>query len=230
MKLKIYPISILFALLVSACAPQAAPTLIPTEEPSPVITKTIVPEQTASASKMWRAIRDPRHGFGFAIPCWWLTNSIFEDDGLYTIKNYDDAYFQANSTKGFWDWPNGTLKLDIIIMEGIDPAKSDADAYMQFVDPTMTGLVSAEQQQIGSHTATVLTLSNLVNTADPDTKVYIFRFHPDKLLVVVPFPQSIIGTPDFEAFLASTALSQDEQIKLPDITPAPALIDASCAQ
>jgi hypothetical protein len=41
----------------------------------------------------------------------------------------------------------GTLKLDLVVMEGIDPAKSDAEAYMGFVDPTMSALVSAEQQQ-----------------------------------------------------------------------------------
>jgi hypothetical protein len=93
----------------------------------------------------------------------------------------------------------------------------------------MTGLVSIEQQAKGSHTATVLTLSNLVNTADPDSKVFLYRLSPDKLLMVVPIPQSIIETPDFQAFLASTVLTQDEQIALPIIIPSPALIASSCA-
>lgn len=233
MKNKSLVFLLLVVLLISACTPSklvteetSAPSV--TEEPILDPIQTEVPPDLPVAS-VWRPVRDPRFGFGFAIPCWWLTNPISEDNGLYTIRNYDDAYFQANNTKGFWDWPNGTLKLDIVIMEGLDPAKSDADAYMQFVDPIMTGLVSAEQQSIDSHTATVLTLSNLVNTADPNTKVFIFRLAPDKLLMVVPIPQSIISTPDFQAFLASTVLAQDEQITLPIITPAPALIASSCA-
>jgi hypothetical protein len=45
----------------------------------------------------------------------------------------------------------------------------------------------------------------------------------------VPVPQTIIDTPDFQALLSSIVLTPDEQITLPTITPAPALIDASCA-
>jgi hypothetical protein len=225
---------LLVIFLISACAP-SKPIVIE-ETPAPVATEESIPDliQTEGSPELpvasaWRPVRDPRYGFGFAIPCWWLTNPISEDNGLQTIRNYDDAYFQTNNTKGFWDWPNGTFKLDIVTMEGIDPTKSDADAYMQFVDPTMAGLVSIEQQAKGSHTATVLTLSNLVNTADPDSKVFLYRLSPDKLLMVVPIPQSIIETPDFQAFLTSTVLTQDEQIALPIITPAPALINSSCA-
>ncbi len=238
MKTKLLPILILLALLGSACAPVATsavetPTLIPTEEPLPVPTQTEVPSQPEqSASTAWRAVRDQRYGFGLAVPCWWLVDPIPAQGfgGVMTIKNYDEAYFNAHSNKGFWDWPNGTLKLDVIVMEGVDPAKSDADAYMQFVDPTMTGLVSAESQQIGAHTATVLTLSNLVNTNDPNTKMFVYRMSPSQLLMVAPIPQTIIDTPDFQAILASIVLTPDEQITLPTITPAPALINITCAQ
>lgn len=141
----------------------------------------------------------------------------------------DDAYFNANSNKGFWDWPNGTLKLDIVTMEGINSAVSDADAFMQQSDPTMTNFVSAEQIQYGSHLATVAVIASVNSPSDSPIKLFIFRFTPDKLLMINPIPQSIIDTPDFQALLASVVLSADEQIALPHITPAPALIDASCA-
>jgi len=226
---------LLVVLFLNACTPSVVstediPTPIQTEEPQPIPTQTEPapqPEQPVVTS--WRAVRDPRYGFGFAIPCWWLTNPNFTNDGLQTIKNYDEAYFNAHSQKGFWDWPNGTLKLDIVTMEGNDPSKTDAEAYMENVDPTMTGLVSAEAQQFGSHTATVLTLSNLINTNDPDTMVFIFRLAPDKLLMIVPIPQTVIDTPDFQALLTSVVLTADEQVALPLIPPASALIDASCA-
>lgn len=227
---------VIVVLILSACAPSVTqsetPVPILTGEPLPIPTQTdSSPQSELPVATAWKAVRDARYGFGLAVPCWWLVSTIPEGGfgGVMTITNYDEAYFMANSTKGFWDWPNGALKLDVIVMEGVDPAKSDADAYMQFVDPTMTGLVSSERQQIGGHTVTVVTLANLVNTSEPPTRLFIHRLAPDILLMTAPIPQSIIDTPDFKAILASIVLTPDEQVALPTITPAPALIDAPCA-
>lgn len=228
---------VLVVLILNACAPSAAPleeTSAPvlTQEPLPISTPTeSAPQPELPVATAWKAVRDARYGFGLAVPCWWLVSPIPEQGfgGVMTITNYDEAYFMANSNKGFWDWPNGTLKLDIVVMEGIDPTKLDTEAYMGFVDPTMNALVSAEEQQFGSHSTTVLTFANLINTSEPHTRVFIRRLAPDKLLVVSPIPQTIIDAPDFQAILGSIVLTRDEQIALPNITPAPALIDAPCA-
>lgn len=226
----------LVVLILNACAPSVTQTEMPapvlTEEQLPVPSQTEpAPQPELPVTTAWKAVRDARYGFGLAVPCWWLVSPIPEGGfgGVMTITNYDEAYFMANSNKGYWDWPNGALKLDVVVMEGIDPVKSAADAYMQFVDPTMTGLVSAESQLIGQNTITVVTLANLVNTSDPHTMVFIHRLAPDKLFMVVPIPQTIIETPDFQALLASIVLTPDEQVALPSIIPAPALIDAPCA-
>jgi hypothetical protein len=230
---KSVPLLILIVLLVSACGGSitilSTPSATPLNKPQPVADNKNI---STTQSNAWKTVRDPRYGFGLAVPCWWLVSPIPAQGigGVMTIQNYDEAYFNAHSTKGFWEWPNGTLKLDIIVMEGVDPTKSDADAYMAFVDPTATGLVSAETQQIGVQKTTVLTLSNLVNTNDPDARMFAYRLAPDKLLMVAPTPQSIINTPDFQAILSSIVLSPGEQVSLPIITPAPALVDSTCAQ
>jgi len=229
---------LVIVLSVNACAPnvsqaEESPAPIPTEEPPLIPTQIeIAPQPEQPVVTSWKPVRDVRYGFGLTIPCWWLFTPIPADaigGGAMTIKNYDDAYFMANSNKGFWDWPNGTLKLDVIVMEGVDPAKSDIEGYLQFSDPTMESLVAVESQQFGSHSATIATLSNLNNPNDPNTKVYFFRLAPDKLLMINPVPQSIIETTDFQAILNSIVLSPDEQITLPLIPPAAALINASCA-
>jgi len=235
MKYKFLMLLLLVTLIVSACAPSVAPTEtlepIPKEEALEIPTQTEpAPQSELPVTSAWKAVRDVRYGFGLAVPCWWLVSPIPEQGfgGAMTITNYDEAYFMQHSNKGFWEWPNGTLKLDLIVMEGVDPAKSDTEAYMGFVDPSMTGMVSAEQQSIGGHTVTVVTLANLINTSDPHTRLFIHRLSPDKLLIVAPIPQTVIETPDFQAILASIVLSPDEQVALPTITPAPALINAPC--
>lgn len=236
MKTKLFVFLLLVVLLVSACAPMTAapePNIVVSEEPLPIPTEAEpAPQPELPISTAWKAVRDPRYGFGLAVPCWWLVSPIPQEGfgGVMTIKNYDEGFFNAHSTKGNWDWPFGSLKLDVIVMEGADPAKTDAEAYMQFVDPTMTGLVAAEPMQIGAHNATVLMLSNMVNTDDPNVNLFIFRLAPDKLLMVAPIPQNIVNTPDFQAILASIVLKPEEQIALPLIAPTPALIDATCAQ
>lgn len=223
---------LLIVLVISACLPINKVTEQP---PLPTTTETpdVVPSQEdVPATSSWRAVRDPRYGFGLAVPCWWLVRPIPVDSmggGVFTISNYDEAYFLQHSSKGFWDWPNGSLKIEIVVMEGVDPANSNADAYMDFVDPSMTALVSADAVQIGEINVTVATLANLVNTNDPDIKIFIYRPSPAILFFVVPTPQAIIESPDFQALLNSMVLSTDEEIELPTITPAPALIDASCA-
>jgi len=238
MKNKSLLLLLVIALFVSACSPSVSPTEdlptpIPTEELTSIPAPTDpAPQPEKPIATSWKAVRDPRYGFGLAIPCWWLVSPIPAEGfgGAMTIKNYDEAYFNANSNKGFWDWPNGSLKLDVIIMEGIDLTNSDIDGYLQFSDPTMESVVSVESQQFGSHNATVATLINPNNQNDSKTIVYFFRLAPDKLLMVNPIPQNIIDTPDFQAILTTIALTPEEQIALPTIPPTPALIDASCAQ
>ena len=91
------------------------------------------------------------------------------------------------------------------------------------------GIVSVATQQTGAHTATVLTIQNLVNQNDPPIRVFIYRLAPEKLIMINPIPQSIIDTPDFQALLASIALTSNEQVAMPPAPPPSApLIDASC--
>jgi len=231
-------IFLVIAFLISGCSYNAQ-ILTPPPAPEsnvglsqPALETTQPADTAAPTSNAWKEVRDPRFGFGLAMPCWWLVNPISTEGvgGLMTVKNYDETYFNAHSTKGFWEWPNGALKIDLFITEGVDPAKSDVDAYMALTDSTATGLVSANPVQIGTRTATELVLSNLVNRNDPDSRIFIYRIAPDKILGVAPTPQNIIDTPDFQALLASIVLNPSEPITLPAITPAPALIDAACAQ
>jgi len=236
--MKISSLLLGISLLISACTSaimptEDVPTPTSTEKPAPIALETTpnYRDEPDPAWQFWKEVHNTRYGFGLAVPCWWLVDPIPAEGfgGVMTIKNYDEEYFNMHSNKGFWDWPNGSMKIDVVIMEGIDPVKSDADAYMQFVDPSTTGLVSTEQQRVGKNLATVLTLSNLVNANDPNTKIFAFRHKRNSLIIVVPTPQTAIDTPDFQAILASFVLTKYEGISLPMTIPSPALIKARCA-
>lgn len=230
---------VLIASLLAACTPQVSPlpTQIPPQEqtPLPALVTDSVPtaESNSQASSVaWKEIRDPRFGFGLAVPCWWIVSPISPEGigGLLGLANYDEAYFMANSQKGYWDWPNGALKIDIVVFENVNPSLPDAEAYRELTDPDTEGLVSVATQQTGTHTATVLTLQNLVNQNDPAIRVFIYRLAPDKLILINPVPQSIIDTSDFQAILASIVLTPNEQLAIPPTPPTSApLVDASCA-
>jgi hypothetical protein len=231
-------ISLLTIFLAAACSPlQATPTpqpLPPLEQTLPTLTEEPAPvPQAESPSAAWKEVRDARYGFGLAVPCWWLVSPIPPQGsgGVMGLTNYDEAYFMANSQKGYWDWPNGTLKIDVVVMEDINPALSDTDAYMAMVDTSIEGIVASETKQTGLHTATVLTIQNQVNQNDPPIRIFLYRLAPDKLIMLNPIPQSIIDTPDFQAILASIALTPEETVLIPTSAPvATPLIEASCVQ
>jgi hypothetical protein len=114
-------------------------------------------------------------------------------------------------------------------MEGANPALSDGDAYMAFVDQSMQRLAASEIQQIGANTATVLALENLINPNDPPVQVIVHRLAPDKLLTINPIPSQIADTPDYRMILSSIVLTPQEPISLPLNPPAATpLIDAFC--
>ena len=229
---------ILIASLLAACIPQAftTPTQIPTQQQTPLLSPATDSVPTAESNSQasptaWKEIRDPRFGFGLAVPCWWIVSPIPSEGigGVLGLANYDEAYFMANSQKGYWDWPNGTLKIDVVVFENINPSLPDAEAYKEMANSDTEEIASVTTQQTGAHTATVLTIQNLVNQNDPPIRVFIYRLAPEKLIMINPIPQSIIDTPDFQALLASIALASNEQITMPPAPPTSApLIDASC--
>lgn len=229
---KSVPFLILLVLLISACSSSVTILETPSAASSATTPAAALASKTSTQSNLWKTVRDPRYGFGLAVPCWWLVSPIPADGlgGVMTIKNYDEAYFNTHSTKGFWNWPNGTLKLDVVVMEGVDPSKSAADAYQALMDTASEKIIAVQSQATGSHTATELTIANLNNTADQNTRIFVYRLTPDKIIVINPTPQNIIDTPEFQAMLSSLAMTPDEQVTLPTIVPAPALINTTCTQ
>lgn len=233
---------ILIASLSAACTPQilSTPTQIPTHEqtplPAPATDSAPTAESNTQAlSSAWKEIRDPRFGFGLAVPCWWIVNPMPVEGYIASmgIRSYDDAFFAANSEKGFWKnsvVPQGAVSMDITAATGIDPSLSMVEAYMQFVDTTSSAFVSSEERQVGNHIMTLITLQNLLNPAEPNTTGYVVGLAPDAILIFNTYPANAINSSDVQAILTSFAGVQDEPVTLPTVQPSPALTDPSCSQ
>jgi hypothetical protein len=234
---------IILSTLLAACAPQPAPapTSAPvTEVPTVVSTLPIQPTveiqsipttEQPVASSAWTQYRDPRYGIGVAYPCWWIMYPIpAEGNGAtLSLRSFDEAYFRANSIKGQWKDgvpPEGAYTADFVVLEGVDPAKSNADAYP--IDPSTTAIASSEDKLIGQNQATVILLKDLVNSNAPLFTVILFRLAPDKLVGFVTQQQDQMNSADLQGILSSLSLSPDKPITVPTVAPHPPLIPASC--
>jgi hypothetical protein len=232
---------IILSALLAACAPPAAPvpTEVPaTEVPSVVSTLPVQPTgevqptpEPPSADSAWAPYRDPRYGIGVAYPCGWVMYPMpAEGNGAtLSLRSFDEDYFRANSVKGQWKdgvAPDGVFTADFVVFEGVDPAKSNAEAYP--IDPMASAIFSSEDKRLGQNQATVIRLRDLVNGDAPLFTVILFRLAPDKLLAFVTQQQDRLDSPDLQGILSSLSLSPDQPIAIPRTAPHPPLIPAAC--
>ncbi len=228
--------------LLGACAPQAsqpAPletqpveTRIPESSPT---TEVVPVTETPPVSILWVGYRDERFGIGLAFPCWWVFTPMSTEGigGSMTLRSFDEEYIRARSTKGNWNdnvVPEGVFALDIGVFEEIDPTLSTTEAWAGMTDPSMSMIVSSEEQVIGQNQATVIRMQNVVNTNDPLFTMYLFRLAPDKILMVSPLYQDRLGSNDIQGILSSLALSPDQPIQVPTVPPHEPLIAAACTE
>jgi hypothetical protein len=238
-----FTVLLIVSALLVACAPQTAPvpTAVPaTEAPTVVSTLPLQPageiqsiptSEQPAANSAWAQYRDSRYGIGVAYPCWWIMYPMpAEGNGAtLSLRSFDEDYFRANSVKGQWkdgSPPEGVFTADFVVFEGVDPAKSNADAYP--IDPSTTAIVSSEEKVIGQNQATLIQLKDLVNSNAPLFTVILFRLAPDKLLGFVTQQQDRLDSADLQGILTSLSLSPDQPIVVPTATPHPPLIPAAC--
>jgi hypothetical protein len=215
----------------------AVTTKIPTQTAIPTGTPALEPAATATqppeASSQWREVRDPGTGFGFALPCWWITYMPAGESLNYaiTVASYDENYFLANSVKGQWlggQRPRGAYKLDFILTRQIDASLTDEEAVRQALTSEEDKVDLVQVRTVGKHSALLAVQSSVSNPTSTGT-IYAFRLSPTDLLMVSPAPASDFTDPLVQAILNSLALSQDEAVILPTIDAGPALIDKPAA-
>ncbi len=207
---------------------QAVPieTAISIATNTPAAKETPTPQPVTSTD--WRELRDPGTGFGFALPCWWIT---YMPDGeatnyAITVASYDEPYFMANSAKGQWlggQRPQGAYKMDFYVDKQIDPSLTDEEAVRQALTSEENTVELLQARTVGRHSA-LLAIQGNVNNPDAKGTLYAFRLSPTSLMMVSAVQASDFTDPLVQAILNSLALAKDEAVELPTIEAGPALI------
>lgn len=206
----------------------AVPTQTAVPTPAPTLAPADPATQQPGASSQWQELRDPGTGFGFALPCWWITYMPTGASFNYaiTVASYDETYFLSNSVKGQWlggQRPQGAYKMDFIVDNQIDADLTDEQAVRQALTSEENKVDLVQERTVGKHTA-LLAIQSSVNNPDSTGTLYAFRLSPTALLMISAAPASDLTDPVVQAILNSLALSQAEQVQLPTIDPGPALI------
>jgi hypothetical protein len=208
--------------------PTASPA--PTENTLTRTTATPVPTEVFSATPVqgdnpWVEYRDPRYRYAIALPCYW-TYTPTPMEGMFAAmvaRSYNEEFFAAHSERGNWKndiWPEGALKMDVYVFEGVDPALNLADAVHQFYADYSTEqeLTSLEEVTFGSHPALLITVTGGLSGGTVNRLVY-FRLAPDKLLWFIFYPDTAMDSPDAQAIMNSLMFSSEAKLIFPSINP-----------
>jgi hypothetical protein len=173
-------------------------------------------------------VRDLVYGYGIAVPCWWwiIPTPSGGVSAAMTLHSYDEAYFQANSSKGWWslgDFPPGVFSLDIGGWRVEDPSLSDLDAAVEAFTSAEQEVTSAEPVTVGRNAAVDVHTRSTVNPGS-EGRLIVYRLDPDTLLFASAFPMSAFDSPDIRGILQSLALTPDQPIAIPTFAPSQPVI------
>ena len=204
-------------------APTSGAEILPPTETIPAPTET----PTEDFSDLWLEYRDPAYGYGIALPAYWKVNPTPTEgyDGAMTTHNYDEAYFMAHSTKGWWTdgiIPEGVTKMDFAGITDEHPELDLASAIQEMYNQSDTTIVLTTEAVIyNQHDAVLVTTASPNNLNETYTSV-AFRLPNDKILLVTAYWGDAFSSPDVQIILNSIAFP-GEPVILPKTAPQPPL-------
>jgi hypothetical protein len=233
-------------LLLSACQVQPirsqATNIAPTGQAIELTGSNLQPAETLvpavqQSSKAWKDYRDPRYGYGLALPCFWQVNPTPTDgySGVMTAHSWSEDFFNANSVRGNWIndiWPAGAISLQVWGEEQVDPVLSTSEAITNYYNTSETDtIVSLDDVSFGGNNATLVTLASILHPEEI-SKVITFRLAPDKILFFAFNPQTSLDLKDTQGILNSLVFSSEEVIAVPTFDPSnpPGSSSIACGQ
>ena len=207
---------------VTASAMPTRPVATSTTFLTPLVTAS--PVLTSATTSKWVEYWDRRHGYGLVIPCHWTVypTPLEGKTATLVLMSYDENFARANTEKGAWkgnQWPEGALKIDMTVYDGITPDDSLADVVRQNLDGEFSAIESAQEKTLGSRMVVSAVLARRNDPSDK-SQVIAFRISSDKVLIMSVLPPSAWESSDVKGILNSMAFSRQEKIVMPLTSPA----------
>jgi hypothetical protein len=184
----------------------------------------------ADYAAMWIEYWDPKYSYGVALPSHWIVYPTPTEGygGVMTAASYDEAYFLANSIKGWWiggQPPEGAVKMDFVGLGDTLPQQSLGVAVSEALgaDPETTVVLSVEDTTFGTHPAVWVTTAPAGNLDETFTSA-AFRLPHGTILLVSAFPNQAFYSRDVQAILSSLVYGKGEPIIKPAFAPFPPLM------
>lgn len=201
------------------------------EQPIPTVQVKVVPDSVnQDYAALWIEYWDSKYGYGLALPAHWTVYPTPTEGygGVMTTASYDEAYFLANSVKGWWiggQPPEGAVKMDFVGLEDATPQQSLGVAVSEVLgaDPEISVVLSVDETTIGNHPAVWVTTAPAHNLEDTFTAA-AFRLPQGTILLVSAFPNQALYARDVQAILASLVFGKGEPIVKPAFAPFPPLV------
>jgi hypothetical protein len=136
-----------------------------------------------------------------------------------TARSYSDDFFKANSERGEWMQgviPAGAYKMDVIVVEDIDPSLSLEEAIRYFYKTYVNEqeLLSVEETSFGRHQGAVATAQGGLQGGETTHTVF-FPLSAGRLVLFAFLPNAALDAADIQSMLGSFTTSPDEPVTLP---------------
>ncbi len=164
----------------------------------------------------WTSYSNPQFGYGIMIPSQWQAK-VPPGTGqvaTMTVMNYDDAnVIQTGIPEA--EWPEGTLKIDIVTIEDNDPTLEFSDAMKGYFlhDPYVLSDVTMNGK-IGASDAYTIFFVNSNDSSDT-IKALGTRFSENRIILIFLCPERAWAYPGVQEIIDSITLSQDTKMETP---------------
>jgi murein DD-endopeptidase MepM/ murein hydrolase activator NlpD len=172
-----------------------------------------------STSDGWKEYRDSRFGYGVMIPAQWQVKAppAAGQAATMNIMNYSGAQIIEKGLPDA-DWPEGTLKIDVVVIEDIVSGTQFSDVVQNyFLNPPYVLASITQNAKIGTSDAYTILFANTTDSTK-SIKALGTWFSGNKIIAIFLSPERAWSYPGVQEIIGSMALSQSTKTLLPSVS------------
>ncbi|MBN2444864.1 MAG: discoidin domain-containing protein [Spirochaetales bacterium] len=177
-----------------------------------------------SGDNEWVEFRDDRFGYGVMVPSEWEIKEAPDAGHLSTtsIMNYDSEQIVQTGISDV-EWPEETLKVDIIVIENIETGTPFDQAIRDnLLDLPYILTDVLPDSEYGLSGAMAIRFVNSNNPSDSIRSLGTW-LGPDKIMTLFLYPETAWQRPAVKEIIGSMSFSPDTKTRRPQVLPFPAI-------